>query len=323
MGRSFSEESCAADFGLGRPKAEFTLAGRGQMNPLGVLRLETDRGTFAIKQSLYPPRPVALRIERMAHEAGLTMPTPILTVEGRSSARYAVDTKRVWVRAFGWVDGEAGAWGSVSERASFEVAGVIGRVQQLPLMAFMLEDKPHRPLHERHWRKLARSARERHKPWARLLDERIDLLVEAEAHADREAHYPQCVSHRDYHPPNFIEPKSGPRALVDWDSAGTASPRLEALRFALIWATPEVGPPQRDLVRAFVRGYEASGLQLPAPTLDEMIAQAQPRVRRIRFNVLRGLRNEVEVEPGLVEALLQTVAPLDHDELESLRGFFA
>ena len=246
--RVFSEEMCARAFDLGTPRGDFVFAGRGQTNPLGVLRLKTDRGAFAIKRFTVPPRPAALAVERAAFAAGIPMPRPIHTPSGEPALTYQTKSRLVWVRAYSWIEGEPGDWGQVSESASFDVGQLMARVHALPVADEVLVEDTWQPPGVAGWRALAEAASTAGHAWAALLSEKIPLLVEAE-HDQRASMSDQISpSQRDYHPPNLITPPFGPRVLVDWDAAGAAVARTEAFKFAMIWATPEGERPIRGLV---------------------------------------------------------------------------
>src|SRR5262249_32785173 len=123
-------------------------------------------------------------------------------------------------------------------------------------------------------------------------------------------------SQRDYHPPNLITPPAGLRVLVDWDAAGPVVARKEALKFALVWATPEDGQADRDLVQAFLRGSRGAGGLLEPPSVDELAHQAQPNRWWIWFNVRRDLSDEPGPDPELVPALLSGVGRVDREALK-------
>jgi hypothetical protein len=317
-----SEERCAHDFGLGKPLREFVAAGRGQTNPMEVLRLETDRGLFAVKRWSDPPHAAAMRVERAAFEAGVPMPRPVLTVGGTPVAMYPRERGRLWVRVYSWIDGEAGDWGNVSEQASFQVGGIMAKIHGLQIPLLELVEERWVPPGTSGWAALAQRATSQRREWADLLREKVDILVAAERALERAASCRHSPSQRDYHPPNVIEQPDGRRVLVDWDSAGAAVARQEALRFALIWATPDRGGPLRELVKSFIRGYRDAGGELPSPALDELLDQAHPPVWWIWFNVRRELDEQPTPLPGLTAALLSGVKAIDVEEVERVRMLF-
>ena len=79
---AFSVEWLAHVFDLGRPRVAVH-AGGGQKHPLGVLRLETAQGCFAVKRCAHEPKSGALAIESTAYAAGFPMPQPLQTREGK------------------------------------------------------------------------------------------------------------------------------------------------------------------------------------------------------------------------------------------------
>jgi Ser/Thr protein kinase RdoA (MazF antagonist) len=314
----FSEEICARAFDLGTPRANFVFAGRGQTNPLGVLRLETDQGAFAIKRFTVPPRPAALAIESAAFTGGVPMPRPVQTTSGEPAATYQTNSGLVWVRAYSWIEGEPGDWGRVSEGASFEVGQLMARVHALSVAPEVLVEEPWQPPGGTGWRVLAEAASAAGHAWAELLFEKIPLLVEAERGQTASLNERTSPSQRDYHPPNLITPAVGPRVLVDWDAAGAAVARTEAFKFAVIWATPEGERPERELVQAFLRGYRAAGGLLEPPSMAEIVRLAQPNAWWIWFNVNRDLSDDPGPDPELVPALLSGLQPIDIAGLTAL-----
>lgn len=84
-GPEYSTDWVAHAFGLGRPSAAVP-GGRGQKNSLGVLRLESSKGRFAVKRFREEPRPAALAVEFAAYESGFPMPAPVPTIGGEPYA---------------------------------------------------------------------------------------------------------------------------------------------------------------------------------------------------------------------------------------------
>ena len=73
-------EWVAHAFDLRRPHGT-VYAGCGQKNPLGVLRLQTSQGCFAVKRFAHAPRCGALAIESAAYAAGFPMLRPFWTID--------------------------------------------------------------------------------------------------------------------------------------------------------------------------------------------------------------------------------------------------
>src|SRR4029453_10051696 len=78
--RGFSLEWVAHAFDVGRPHGA-VYAGCGRKNPLGVLRLQTSQGCFAVKRFAHVLRGGALAIEPTAYAAGFPMPRPLWTID--------------------------------------------------------------------------------------------------------------------------------------------------------------------------------------------------------------------------------------------------
>ena len=140
-----SVEWVAHAFGLGRPHMA-AHAGGGQNNPLGVLRLETSQGVFAIKRCAHEPRRVALVIESAAYAAGFPMPQPRRT---RDEQPYVVSLHAghpVWTRVYAWVEGIAYDWGAVDPTRSSHMGGLLAALHALPVPAEALHEDPWMPL---------------------------------------------------------------------------------------------------------------------------------------------------------------------------------
>src|SRR5262245_60176558 len=94
--RDISVDWLARRFDLGRIRT-VGHAGSGQKNRLGVLRLDTAAGAFAVKQLDACPTSAALAIEDAAWYAGFAMPRPRRTTDGARYATYGTAAGPVWV----------------------------------------------------------------------------------------------------------------------------------------------------------------------------------------------------------------------------------
>jgi hypothetical protein len=107
---SFTLDWLTRTFVLGRPISS-TVAAYGQTNPLGVLRVHTEHGYFAIKQYGQPPRGTALAIEEGAYQAGFPMYDPLYALDGSPVAMCTNDDgQMIWILANNWIDGKPYAW---------------------------------------------------------------------------------------------------------------------------------------------------------------------------------------------------------------------
>jgi hypothetical protein len=314
-----SAADVARAFEVGSPRGELDLVVRGPTNPLGIRRLVTERGTFAVKISAEAPRAAALAIERAAAAAGLPLPPTIDARAGGAAARIGAG----WVRVHAWVDGEPGRWGEVDARAATEAGGLLARMHRLVVDAEHLVRDGYAPLGVAGWRDLADRARARGVEWAALLAQKIRWLVELERHvAERaEAAAPVAPSHRDLHPPNVLRRPDGTVAVVDWDGAGPAPASAEAAKFAVVWATAARRPPARALVHAFLSGYAAAGGAFD-PTRELHAYELETRLAWISLNVRRDAGDAPGADPSLTPALLGAVLPLSPAELARRDALF-
>src|SRR5438552_1686905 len=113
----------ALAFGLGTSTGELTPVARGAMGE--VFRLDTDRGTFAMKRLLWGPagdEAANAAFQFAAADAGVSLPRPLLTTD---SAVVASLVDHSW-RAYEWVDNEE------QERADpLQLATALGRLHAL------------------------------------------------------------------------------------------------------------------------------------------------------------------------------------------------
>jgi Ser/Thr protein kinase RdoA (MazF antagonist) len=145
-----SVEWLAQVFDIGRPRVAVH-AGCGQKNPLGVLRLETSQGCFAVKRFEHEPRRGALALEFAAYAAGFPMPRPLRTPEGKPYASYWRAGSPVWARVYAWVEGTAYDWSAVDPKLSSHMGGLLAALHALLVPAEALQEDPWMPLRWSGW----------------------------------------------------------------------------------------------------------------------------------------------------------------------------
>jgi len=322
MAADVSAEWCAASFGLGEPRQALQFMARGQTNPLGVFRLETQHGSFAVKNLGARLSAGAVLIERAAHAAGVPMPEPLRSITGEVCLRAPDAGRELWIRIYPWIDGEPGRWGVCAEEASHAVGVLMARVHGLRVPPEALEAVAWEPPGETGWRELAAAARARGLSWAEGLLEKLTVLLSLEDEARAAARREVTPSQRDYHPPNIIQRVDGERVLVDWDAAGPCDARREVILFALRWAGAIGAEPQRELVQALVRGYVAGGAAFPSPSLEEVRAALLPNLWWLWFNVERDVGSAPGADDWLVPALLSQVELPDPALVQRRRALF-
>jgi Ser/Thr protein kinase RdoA (MazF antagonist) len=295
-----------------------TLAARGQNNPLGVLRLETSTGTFAIKQMERAPAPGALQIECAAYESGFPMSQPIRTRRGDLFETWQGGERRIYVRAYAWVDGTPYDWGVVNPRVSVEVGKLLAMVHALPLPDAALAEASWMPLGRGGWISLADRGDALQLPWTHLLRDKIPALVAWEEHIQLHAlaDAPKVPSQRDLHPPNVMRQRDDRHVLVDWEGAGPVHASADVATFALVWATPEGGTqPRVDAVRAFIAGYRDAGGRFTPHGIADLMHRWLGLLAWLRLNVERDIHQQPDATPDLTYALLSGLRPPDADAL--------
>jgi Ser/Thr protein kinase RdoA (MazF antagonist) len=302
-----------------------TLAARGQNNPLGVLRLETSAGTFAIKQMEREPAPGALQIEWAAYESGFPMPQPIRTRRGHLFQTWHAGQRRIHVRAYAWVDGRPYDWGVVNPRVSVEVGKLLAMLHALPLPEAALAEAPWMPLGRSRWEHFAERGDALRLPWARLLRDKVPALVAWEEHIQQHTpkDAPKVPSQRDLHPPNVMRQCTGRHVLVDWEGAGPVQASADVATFALVWATPEGGTqPRADAVRAFIKGYRSAGGRFTSRGIADLMNRWLGLLAWLRLNVERDIHQQPDATPDLTYALLSGLRSPDADALARMAALF-
>lgn len=319
----FSLEWLTHVFGLGQPRVAVH-AGCGQKNPLGVLRLETSQGVFAVKRFEQEPRRVALAIEFAAHEAGFPMPQPLRTREGKPAAVYLYAGSPVWVRVYSWVEGSAYDWGIVDPELSYHIGRLLAALHTLPVPGEVLQDDLWMPLGWSGWEQLATQAAAKGVTWAQTLQQKLPVLVAWEDHvlSHTVSDEPVVPSQRDLHPPNVMQCVDGSHVVVDWDAAGPVNAREEVAKFALVWASAPKQLPVKEAVQAFIRGYREAGGHFVSRGIVDLTHQVRTLLWWLAYNVRRDVSEHPGPDPDLTPALLSGMYELDLERLQQTAALF-
>lgn len=295
-----------------------TFAARGQSNPLGVWRLATDQGAYAVKLRLAQPGAHAVAIEALAHRAGVPMPAPLqthagawfLTVDAGLVPDAPAGASHVYVRLHEWIDGRAFDWGTVDAGLAGQVGALMAAVHQMTVPADLLREDRWSPPGEAGWLAIQSRARAQGVIWAEALVAALPALLAHEAFVAAHDTAAPCVpSQRDYHPPNVLLRPDGTLALVDWDAAGPATASADVVKFADVWSTPERGPRDPHAHQAFIDGYRAAGgVFVPRGAADH-VPGSIALLHWIHTNLTRDLDPAGAGDHGLSLALLQGVHP--------------
>lgn len=310
-------------FGLGQPYLAIH-AGRGQHNPLGVLRLETSKGVFAVKRCDHEPRRVALTIESAAYAAGFPMPQPLTTTDRKPYAMYTHTGRSIWVQVSSWVAGSAYAWGVVDPQLSYHIGRLLAALHALPVPTESLQEEPWQPLGWAGWAHYAAQATAQGAAWAQALWQKLPALVEWEDYvlSCTASDEPLVPSQRDLHPPNVMQCSDGKHVVVDWDAAGPVNAREEVAQFALVWASAPGQAPSREAVQTFVRGYREAGGRFASRGILDLTHQARSLLWWLAYNVHRDVSERPGPDPALTPSLLSRVQGIDLERLQYTASLF-
>lgn len=218
-----------------------------------VYRLDTDQGSFAVKQLNNLDRDWTFqhddvfRLEQAAFAAGIPMPEPMF-----ADAEVLVHR---------WVEGEAVPEEPVSRAFAFEIGEILARIHALNVTW------THEPIEHptpRDWPDLAERAVATGQPWANELAGTVDTFLAIADFVDTcERPGPVVLTHRDIHPWNLLA-RDGRPVVLDWEISGTLEVASELGSTALS-LSKGTGFDHIDatIFRSVLDGYVAEGGTLP------------------------------------------------------------
>ncbi len=220
-----------------------------------MFRLDTDQGSFAVKELTVQGRRVpyraadVFRFERAAFAAGIPMPEPIAASEHMLVHR--------------WVRGEPVPEEPVPPAYAFEVGQILARLHALDVA--WSGPAAGEPV-SRDWPELAARATATGQPWAGELAARVEtFLAIAEFAATCERPGPIVLTHRDIQPWNLLA-RAGRPVVLDWELSGLLDLSGELGSTALgIAKGPGFDDVRPAVFRAVLDGYAAGGGTLPPP----------------------------------------------------------
>ncbi|WAJ31819.1 phosphotransferase [Arthrobacter sp. FX8] len=268
-----------------------------------VYRLDTDQGSFAVKELNLVDRRWTYRVEdvfrfeRAAFAAGIPMPEPI-------SASHHTLVHR-------WVEGEKLPEAPVSAEYAFEIGEILARVHPLdiPWTQVPVED----PV-PRDWPELAVRAAATGQPWADELASHVETFLEIARFVDTcERPGPVVLTHRDIQPWNLLTRERRP-VVLDWELSGMLDLSGElgstALSIAKGCGFDDIKP---SIFRSVLEGYVAGDGTLPPSGPSWFVLMIGGWLGHTRWNILRCLAG---VEAGTGPDL-----PLSHEAVRNgVRG---
>ncbi|ONI70152.1 aminoglycoside phosphotransferase [Kribbella sp. ALI-6-A] len=252
-----------------------------------LYRLDTDQGSFAVKElnlvdrrSAYHVEDV-FRLERAAFAAGIPMPEPIWAGHGMLVHR--------------WVEGEKVPEAPVPAAYGFEIGEILARLHALDVK---WTNVPIEEPASRDWPELAERAAETGQPWADELASRVETFLAIAHFVDTcERPGPVVLTHRDIQPWNLLA-RDGRPVLLDWELSGPLDLAGELGSTALSLAKgPGFDDIQPASFRSVVDGYVAGGGALPPPGPSWFVFLIGGWLGFTRWNILRCLAG-VEASTG-------------------------
>ena len=260
-----------------------------------MYRLDTDHGTFAVKELNLLDRRWAyhvedvFRFERAAFAAGIPMPEPI-----------AADDHTLVHR---WVEGDTVPEEPVTEAYAFEIGEILARLHTLDVEWWTREPTEEQVV--RDWPELAERAVATRQPWAEELSAQVETLLKiAEFVADCERPGPVVLTHQDVQPWNLLA-RDGRPVVLDWELSGMLDLSGELGSTALSLAKgPGLDRIEPAVFRSVLDGYTAGGGRLPPPGPSWFVFMIGGWLGHTRWNLLRCLAG-VEAPTGPDLALSQ------------------
>ncbi|MEV6273059.1 phosphotransferase [Kribbella sp. NPDC051936] len=270
---------------LGVPRGPMVRVHGGFANRM--YRLETDQGSFAVKELNRVDRRWVYRVEdvfrfeRAAFAAGVPMAEPIWAGSDLLVHR--------------WVEGEKVPEEPVAVAFAFEVGEILALIHSLDVeWTRGVVDEPT----PRDWPELAERAVASGQPWADELASRVETFVAIAQFVDAcERPGPVVFTHRDIQPWNLLA-RDGRPVVLDWELSGMTdlSGELGSTALSLSKGRGFDGV-EPEVFRAVLDGYVAGGGVLPPPGPSWFAYMIDGWLGHMRWNILRCLAG-VEASTG-------------------------
>jgi Ser/Thr protein kinase RdoA (MazF antagonist) len=220
-GLAHATDLVSQEFGLGAPLRDLSPVARGEQGQ--VWRLDTEHGSYAVKESFEPSSEIEAAADVDFQEAVLasssvSMPRPIRTIAG--SVLATVVGRQV--RAYQWFD-LLPADHRFDAAVVGETIAAIHRVQH----------EPARPVHPWYtdpvgataWHDLSRDVTASGAPFADAFAAEVASLIGLEALLEPRQNLQNC--HRDLFADNILPQAQGGICVIDWENCGLEEPSQE------------------------------------------------------------------------------------------------
>jgi hypothetical protein len=240
-------QGIADAFGLGCAAGLSEPVARGELGE--IRRLETDLGTWAVKQALVPGKVTAdeagTAYHRVCWEAGIPSPEPIRA----GSGSFVAETGGEHVRVCTWVDLEE----PDTDLDPAVVGALLARMHgvHVPVVG-PVHEWFEAPIGKREWKGVLKASRAAGAPYADRLAELLPALLEVESILTPMRGVQTC--HLDLWADNLRRTTDGDLCAIDFDNCGPADPTRE-LGMLLF----EFGRDDVDRWRALAAAYREAG----------------------------------------------------------------
>lgn len=210
---------------LGDPVSEPAYADRGEMGC--IWRLDTEIGTWAVKELLVPAREAEaardVAFQLAAEAAGVPLPRPRLTRDGRVVLPADQAASQWDIRVNSWADL---APGQIVTGA--EIGDLAARLHAVPHS----DPRPagawfSKPIGAGGWQSLLREARAGQASWLGPLEHHLRDLAALDAAIVPTDQSVLRTCHRDVNTENVRRRADGGVIVLDWESSGPAQPERE------------------------------------------------------------------------------------------------
>ena len=244
-----------------------------------MYRLDTDQGSFAVKELNLVDRRWTYRVEdvfrfeRAAFAAGVPMPEPISVSHDTLVHR--------------WVEGEKVPEAPVSAAYAFEIGEILARIHALDVewTDVSTEDPA-----SRDWPELAARAAATGQPWADRLASHVETFLAIAHFVDTcERPGPVVLTHKDIQPWNLLA-RDGRPVVLDWELSGMLDLSGELGSTALSLSKgPGFDSIEPAIFRSVLDGYVAGGGVLPPSGPSWFVFIIDSWLGHTRWNILRCL----------------------------------